>query len=509
MHRTDLLGRLMSIYSELSPDEQARIRQAASVLRDLSDLVLDRGRAGARAAEPPPAPTAGARQTPVRPDIGLDVGQISAREPSLVPKDLLHGADGWLVGNASAWTGTSPPTLRPDGWPASLAQGQVARAVLAWGRDGDVRPYGTYRVTWAGEGDFSFESRHCSHAVFKRTGPHAGELTWLQRESGPGGLVLAVRTTNPEQPLHGMQVLPASTYAPDWATNRGDYADIPWAAFNPDLSGVSMLKFDLRAPTHPGGLFWADKHSPPPEVVLDFAMRHLAVPWLVVPLRSDYTPLVEAVERHCRTNGAPRKLIFQLDPDDHVPSLDEPARAIVSLLGKHPPSALDFTVVLPASSVGARAIAAGRDLYAPAAGPRGAARFAMSVELDYRFYSREPVGDERALATDTLAQIDGMRTLISGPCAWANTEDVPLYCHGVRLPSFQSDDLYHSVTRHVYERWTAARWTAAGGRRIVLGRLFGDDGLMGSPLVDRGRRLEAFRALTHNLRVDGLNAEAR
>jgi hypothetical protein len=144
---------------------------------------------------------------------------VAAAAPG-TPGDLMATAEPWLWGTGSSWTGASAPPAAPGtGWPATLPQGVVARALLFWL---DPSPVGNvqrdYQVSWEGEGDFDFEGATMGQVAFARASTahgasmRMGHLRWM----GGGqvaGLVLVVRATNPANPLRAMRVFGA----PPWA----------------------------------------------------------------------------------------------------------------------------------------------------------------------------------------------------------------------------------------------------------------------------------------------------
>ncbi|MFM9133965.1 MAG: hypothetical protein ACKOT0_00775, partial [bacterium] len=125
--------------------------------------------------------------------LGTNLAAVTYYSGTVPFNDLMRQAGDWVPNADGAPWGEGPPlTLRRDGWPASLARGQVASTVIA-----DVRyPPGRYSVAWSGSGTFTIAGRTFSG----RDG--RGSVTL----DGSSTVVLDSRATDSGDPLRGIRV---------------------------------------------------------------------------------------------------------------------------------------------------------------------------------------------------------------------------------------------------------------------------------------------------------------
>lgn len=171
-------------------------------------------------------------------NLGTNLGAVTYYDGVVPFADLVDQAGDWVPQRTGGTWGTGDPLdLRRDGWPARLAPGQYATAVLA-----EVRyPAGEYTVSWSGVGTFDVAGTRFTTAAGARSG------TGTVRLDGSSIALLDLRATDPADPLRAIAVrvpgaAPGATFrsaylaqlAPyrvlrfmDWQRTNSTFADPP------------------------------------------------------------------------------------------------------------------------------------------------------------------------------------------------------------------------------------------------------------------------------------------
>jgi hypothetical protein len=234
--------------------------------------------------------------------------------------DLMRTSRPWISGTIEQWEGGPPLALDADGWPLRLAEGQIARTLLAW--DVTAHPAGRYVVLWEGRGRLELGAGRLGRLA------EAGRIV----EEGPGrlvfeldplrdgpGIVLHVVESDPDDPLRRIRVLvpggscerdPARACDDDLPCDAGDrcepyersYARRPFhPLFLASMREYAVIRFmnwadanSTHVPTFETR--WEDRVEPddarwhgraPLEVMIELANVAHAEPWLTLPSRAD------------------------------------------------------------------------------------------------------------------------------------------------------------------------------------------------------------------------------
>lgn len=125
--------------------------------------------------------------------LGTNLAAVTYYDGATVFANIVEQAGDWVPQDDGRPWGEGPPLdLRDDGWPRRLAGGQFGSLVLA----DSHYPSGRYPVSWSGTGRFDIGG-----TVFRGT-DGTGEITL----DGTSTVVLNLRQTDPDNPVHGIQV---------------------------------------------------------------------------------------------------------------------------------------------------------------------------------------------------------------------------------------------------------------------------------------------------------------
>ncbi|MBM4279468.1 MAG: hypothetical protein FJ137_01460 [Deltaproteobacteria bacterium] len=236
----------------------------------------------ARAAKPPPPPTAvfeGPRAAipPVHASgIGTNLGELrdwGADRPFL---DVFKQSRTWISTSGDTWDDGRPLELDARGNVKRLGLGQAARSLVLWGDDVDF-PAGGYRVTWQGTGELDFWPQGGSASSTK-----TGSFT-LAADPARGGLAVTITKTDPNDPIRDIRVLvPGADPAERWN-----------GSFLKRLEGYGTLRFMDWMNTNDGTLVAAGDRpveadvryttkGVPVEVIADLCNRLRTACWVNV-----------------------------------------------------------------------------------------------------------------------------------------------------------------------------------------------------------------------------------
>lgn len=222
--------------------------------------------------------------------------------------DLMRSADPFFSGTVDGWSDERTLEVRPDGYPARLAEGQVARTFLIGGDTAHVG--GEIVVLY--EGDGQLEYRGGVESVERGEGRDV--VTLRERD----GFWLEIHATDPSDPLHAIRLLMPGGRCADDATKacRADgecsercvpfeetYADQPFhPTFLAEHAPFDVLRFmnwmrtnrvrgdDSPRPRWPvrewdgyPAVDHAQWRPVPVDVMIDLANTTGAAPWFNIP----------------------------------------------------------------------------------------------------------------------------------------------------------------------------------------------------------------------------------
>lgn len=147
--------------------------------------------------------------------LGVALEPLSAGSPGPLFTDVFHLGRGWIAGTETSWTDPrSTVDLDALGWPRAIPPGVVLRALFAWRDEGAAGPPrwpdSHYTIRWKGEGSFTLEANPNSRCVLRVDNSAQGiaNFTYQAGHEVPCGFVLALRGTNPNNPIRDIEIVP-------------------------------------------------------------------------------------------------------------------------------------------------------------------------------------------------------------------------------------------------------------------------------------------------------------
>lgn len=239
-----------------------------------------------------PAAAAGvALPLPAAPDagnLGTNLGGVNYYDGVVPFADLTDQAGDWVPQReGEPWGWGDPLTLRRDGWPAALAPGQFATAVLA-----DVRyPSGTYEVTWSGRGTFDVNGTVFGAAT--GDGAATGGRGTVALD-GTSIALLNIRATDPSDPVRDIDVrapgeAPGATFRAAYLRQLAPYRVLrfmDWQRTNSTLADAPRT-FTCGNRTLPGSQSQGTTAGASVERMVELANVMHADPWFTIPHEAD------------------------------------------------------------------------------------------------------------------------------------------------------------------------------------------------------------------------------
>lgn len=176
--------------------------------------------------KPPPTSTKTLAPPKATSPIGTNLAEVREYSSEFPFADLMKQSRTWISTSGTTWDDGKPLALDERGWVKSLAPGQKARALLAWG-DGLRVPKGTYRLTATGKGKLNLWPQG---GVVDVDGAVSVDV---DVDPARGGVAITIDATDPESPVRDIALrLPG--VAPTDAFNP---------AFVARLKGFETLRF--------------------------------------------------------------------------------------------------------------------------------------------------------------------------------------------------------------------------------------------------------------------------
>ncbi len=234
--------------------------------------------------------------------------------------DLMRTSRPWISGTLEAWEGGPPAVLDAQGWPRSLAEGQILRTLMAW--DITAHPAGRYVVLWDGAGELEVRAGRVGELgeagrVLERT-PHRMSFDLDPSRDG-AGLVLNILRSDASDPIRNIRVIVPGGACHDDAARYCDAStpcdpNVPCDSFEAThatrrfhprflaaMQRYAVIRFmnwaDANSTIVPSfEQRWADRVALddarwfgriPLEVMIDLANAAHAEPWLTLPSRAD------------------------------------------------------------------------------------------------------------------------------------------------------------------------------------------------------------------------------
>lgn len=224
---------------------------------------------------------AGLGAAPAAGTLGTNLAGITYYDGVVPFSDLVRQSGDWVPQQEGGAWGAGPPlSLRADGWPTRLRNGQYATLPVAETR----YPAGTYRVTWKGEGAFDVNGTEFAG----RAGRGSVRL------DGASLVLLNIRATDPANPLRAVRIIAPGERR--GSMFRGAYLRslAPYRAMRFMDWQRANGTFDDPVPAHscatrvrPGSVSQGQRKGASVEVMVALANATRADPWFVIPHTAD------------------------------------------------------------------------------------------------------------------------------------------------------------------------------------------------------------------------------
>lgn len=232
--------------------------------------------------------------------------------------DVMKTARTWVAHRADQWGAWDSEALAagghlgPDGWPVSLPEGATAieALILTDQPEGAARLAGRYRVTWQGTGTLRLTGR--ASRVSIREAEHTA---WFAYSPGDGAVGIAIRDTDPADPIRNIVVL-REAHVPLW--EAGALFNPDWLAVVRDLRAVRFMDWMMTNGSPVVG--WDDRprlsdytydwRGVPVEVMVALANEIGADPWFCMPHMAD-DAYVRAFATYVRDHLDPRLIAWE------------------------------------------------------------------------------------------------------------------------------------------------------------------------------------------------------
>jgi hypothetical protein len=228
--------------------------------------------------------------------VGTNLAGIGYWSSQFPFADMMKGATAWVSREDNGVWNAPFPSSTPDGYPASLRQGQHAVSTVA--SEGSRYPAGRYVVLWEGDGSISFPTD-----VATVVESSAGRVA-IDVRSTASALWLSIDSTSPANPLRNLRFL--------WPGTESTYRT---QTFNKEFLSrtqpFSVIRFmDWGATNGSSVIGWSDRalvsdqtyqqRGVPIEVMIDLANTLHADPWFCIPHQAsdDYVRSFAALLRN-------------------------------------------------------------------------------------------------------------------------------------------------------------------------------------------------------------------
>ncbi len=185
------------------------------------------------------------------PAVGVNLSPYAYWEPSFPFINVANIGGGWISTNGIQWSDDREIPLDSRGYPTALESGQIARSLI-FTHNGAQYPTGTYRLRWQGNGDVRLVSGNDAQLIQQQAQERLYEVT----DTSNLGLLLEIHETDPQDPVHGISVIPME-FENEPSRFHPRYVD--------DLQSYGVLRFmDWNATNNPtvgGNADWSQRNQ--------------------------------------------------------------------------------------------------------------------------------------------------------------------------------------------------------------------------------------------------------
>jgi hypothetical protein len=210
----------------------------------------------------------------------------------------------WISTDGNVWSDERSIELTATGYPASLADDQIARSVM-FTHNGGVYETGNYEVTWEGTGTVRISSSFTSVTpIFSDSNSIHYEVSSAHQL----GLLLEIRQTEPSDPVHNIRVIPqqykeqTSPFHPSYTRDLQNYGVLRFLDWVP-TNGNWLEEWDQRAKLDQA--HWGNLRGIPYEMQISLGNELQQDIWLTIPhaVSDDYiTQLARLVDEQLDPN---------------------------------------------------------------------------------------------------------------------------------------------------------------------------------------------------------------
>jgi hypothetical protein len=218
----------------------------------------------------------------VLPTGGLNLGGYNYYDRAVPFVDFAKMGHEWLSTDGNVWSDDRPIELTDMGYPARLAEGQIARSLM-FTHNGSIYETGDYEVTWEGTGTVRLSS---SFSSVNPTFADTNEIHYAVSSTQPLGVLLEIRETDPADPVRNIAVIPrqykeqASPFHPSYTRDLQNYGVLRFLDWTP-TNGNWTVDWEDRSKLDQA--HWGNRWGIPYEAQIALGNETQQDIWLTIP----------------------------------------------------------------------------------------------------------------------------------------------------------------------------------------------------------------------------------
>ncbi len=220
------------------------------------------------------------------PAAGVNASGYSYYTTALPFVDVAHMGNQWHSVQADGTKFAEPHEipLTEDSYPASLAEGEIARSLI-FTHNGGHYPTGLYTLSWGGSGEVRLLSPGLTVVDSK-----PGQITYRVADTNPIGLLLDIMKTDPANPVQSISVrapfpeAAENTFSPIYKRDLAHYGVVRHLGWN-NVNNSKVSKWSER--TEPNDFHWGTAAGVPYEIQIQLSNELKEDLWLTVPHLAD------------------------------------------------------------------------------------------------------------------------------------------------------------------------------------------------------------------------------
>jgi hypothetical protein len=213
---------------------------------------------------------------------GVNLGDYNYWDRGVPFVDFAKMGAEWLSSDGNVWSDDRSLPLTTSGYPAVLADNQIARSLM-FTHNGGFYETGNYRVSWEGSGEVRLSSNLSSANPISID---AQEARYKVSSTSPVGLLLEIRETDPADPVRNVRVVPepyldqAHPFHPSYLRDLQNYGVLRFMDWGP-TNGNAIKQWSDRS--QPTDAHWGGFHGVPYEMQIALGNVTQQDIWLNIP----------------------------------------------------------------------------------------------------------------------------------------------------------------------------------------------------------------------------------